>query len=376
MFYILRNTFSPNGASSNRALAYYRAMDAMGIEGTIVILAPDVKCSIIEEHFNHLKVVYCWNKVSVSNKLFRRLHYYVSVVKFLRSLQAGDKVYIYGSLPCIHQLVRKKGVDVFLEVTEHPSIYPLKTRFFWNTPKKAFDDCRRLKALFVISTNLRDCYVKAGVEENKVHIINMLVDSRRFARIARNPEKRYVCYCGNGNNRKDKVDELIYSFKNVAELFPDVDLMLVGPTKQVFEGEKDNVELVKELGLERRVTFTGPLPAEEIPQLLVNAEVLVLKRPDTLQNRAGFATKLGEYLSSGSLVIATTVGDIPLFLTDGESALLVPPDDLNSFEHKLAWALSHPTESRAIGQNGKKVAEKNFNSMIETKKMMDVIFGL
>ena len=376
MFYILRSTFFPNGASSNRALAYYRAMDSMGIEGKIVVLAPDARCSRIEDEYRHLQVEYFWNKLIASNKLFRRFYYYLSIARFMRSLKKGDKVYVYGSLPCIHQLVQKKSVGVYLEVTEHPSIYPLKTRFFWNTPKKAFEDCQKLKALFVISTNLKDCYVKAGVEENKVHIINMLEDTQRFEGLARNPEMRYVCYCGNGNNRKDKVDELIYSFKKVSSSFPDVNLMLVGPTKQVFEGEKDNVSLVKELGLENRVTFTGLLPAERIPQILVNSEVLVLKRPDTLQNRAGFATKLGEYLSSGSLVIATTVGDIPRFLTDGESALLVPPDDLDSFEHKLAWALSHPAEGRVIGQKGKKVAEKNFNSMIETKKMMDVIFGL
>ena len=375
MFYIVRNTFSPNGASSNRALAYYSAMDSLGIDGTIEVLAPDAQCSIIEENYKHLKVVYCWNKLSASNKIFRRLNYYFSVFKFLRSLKKGDKVYVYGSLPCIHSLVVKKGVDTYLEVTEHPSIYPLRTRFFGNTLRKAFDDCKKLKALFVISTELKKCYIQAGVDESKIHIINMIVDTKRFDGIVRNPESRYVCYCGNGNNRKDKVDELISSFSKVSASFPDVNLLIVGPKKQVFKEEKDNIELVRELHLEDRVFFTGVLPADEIPKILVNAEVLVLKRPDTLQNRAGFATKLGEYLASGTLVIATSVGDIPLFLKDGISALLVSPNDSYSFEKKLSWALSHQKESKSIGQNGKEVAGYCFNSLTETKKMIKVIFG-
>ncbi len=373
MFFILRRTFSPNGASSNRALAYYRAMDAMGIDGTIVVLSPDSQNSRIEERFSHLKVVYCWNKLTVSNKIFRRLYYYYCTVKFLRSLKKGDKVYIYGSLPCIHQLIKKKGVDVYLEVTEHPSIYPLKTRFCGNSLKRAFSDCKKLKGLFVISTNLKEYYAQQGIDEKNIHIINMIVDTKRFEGVSKNSDKRYVCYCGNGNNRKDKVDELILSFKKVSASFPDVRLMIVGPKKQVFKDEKDNVELVNELGLNDRVMFTGALPADRIPQILVNAEVLVLKRPDTLQNRAGFATKLGEYLASGSLVIASTVGDIPLFLVDGVSALLVPPGNSAAFEEKLSWALSHREECCVIGERGKMVAKQSFDSMIETKKMMDAI---
>ena len=373
MLYILRNTFSPNGASSNRAMAYYHAMDAMGIEGTVVILQPDAKNSRIEERFKHLKIVHCWDDANSSNRLIKRLFYYINIFKFFRRLKSGDKVYVYGSLPCIHQLVKKNGVDVYLEVTEHPSIYPLKTRYCGNSLKRAFSDCKRLKGLFVISTNLKEFYIQQGVDERKIHIINMIVDTKRFEGVSKNSDKRYVCYCGNGNNRKDKVDELILSFKKVSESFPDVSLMIVGPKKQVFKDEKDNVELVKELDLNDKVVFTGALPADQIPQILVNSEVLVLRRPDTLQNRAGFATKLGEYLASGSLVIASTVGDIPLFLKDGDSALLVPPGNSAAFEEKLSWALSHREESRVIGERGKLVAQRSFDSLIETKKMMNFI---
>ncbi len=375
MFYILRNTYSPNGASSNRAMAYYRAMDAIGVDATIVILQPDSKCSRIKDTFKHLKVIHCWNRISSSNRLFRRIYFYISIFRFLKKLRGGDKVYVYGSTPCLHQMIRKRGVESYLEVTEHPEVYPLKTRFFFNSLNKAFDDCKKLKGLFVISSTLKDCYCRAGVDEGKIHIINMIVDTTRFDGLVKTSGKKYLCYCGNGNNRKDKVDELIISFKKITESFPDVGFMIVGPTRQVYKGEKDNVELVNELGLKDRITFTGALPAEQIPQILVNAEILILRRPDTLQNRAGFATKLGEYLASATPVIASSVGDIPLFLKDGDSALLVPPDNQPAFENKLSWALCHPEEIQEIGRKGKEVAKQSFNSMVETKKLLSVIFG-
>ena len=60
----------------------------------------------------------------------------------------------------------------------------------------------------------------------------------------------------------------------------------------------------------------------EVPQLLMDSEVLALDRPNSIQAQCGFPTKLGEYLLTGNPVVVTKVGDIPLFLEDGVSALL------------------------------------------------------
>lgn len=373
MFYILRNSFSPNTASSNRALAYYKAMDGMGVDAKIIVLQPDKKKSRIEDDYKSLKVQYCWSESVSNNKVLRRVRYYLNIFRFVKSLRKGDKVYIYGSLPIIHRLVNKKGIDVYVEVTEHPQIYPLKTRFTGNTLKTAMADCQKLSGLFVISNNLQEFFSSHGVNKDRIHIINMMVDAHRFDNIVKGGEKRYICYCGNGNNKKDKVDELIKVFKSVSEKFQDVSLYIIGPKQQVYKDEQDNVELVRRLGLQDRVVFTGILPASEIPQMLVNAELLALDRPDTLQNRAGFPTKLGEYLLSGTPVVATTIGEIPYFLKDGETALLASPNNSEDFAQKILWALEHPEYAKEIGEKGKQLALASFNAEIETKKLMSVI---
>lgn len=131
--------------------------------------------------------------------------------------------------------------------------------------------------------------------------------------------------------------------------------------------------LVNELGFEDKVVFTGEVPSEQIPQLLVNAEFLVLARPDNLQAQFGFPTKLGEYLLTGNPVVVTAVGDIPLYLKDGESALIAKPDDEKDFASKMLWVAEHHQEAEYIGLKGREVALFEFNASIEAKKIISKI---
>lgn len=371
MFYILRNSYMPNTASANRALAYYKSMDELGVEAKVIVLQADAKRSKIDYVFKHVKIEYRWeNGLQSRNRYYRHLQYFLNLWKFLKQVKPNDKIYIYGSSHGIHSLLKKKGVEVYLEVTEHPLIYPVTTRFWGNTHSKAIEDSKRLNGLFVISNYLKQYYIEEGVPADLIHVINMFVDVKRFDGLSRTSKERYICYCGNGNNKKDKVDNLIKVFSSVAVKFPDVNLTIVGPTQQPYSDEKDNVELVHELGLEKRVSFTGVLPAEKIPQILINAELLALDRPNTLQNKAGFATKLGEYLLSGRPVVVTSIGDVPLFLKDKESALVVEPDNPEAFAEKIIWVLNNRNDADIVGEKGREVALREFNSLLETKKMI------
>lgn len=107
--------------------------------------------------------------------------------------------------------------------------------------------------------------------------------------------------------------------------------------------------------------------------MLKNAEVLALDRPDNLQAKYGFPTKLGEYLLTENPVVITSVGDIPKFLKDGVSALIAKPFDSEDFSSKLIWALNNREEAEIIGKNGKDIAVKSFNSFSETRKLVDFI---
>ncbi len=134
--------------------------------------------------------------------------------------------------------------------------------------------------------------------------------------------------------------------------------------------------IVKHLGLTGRVTFVGAVARSDIPHRLNAGDIMALPRASGTFSTAGFPTKLGEYLASGKPVVVTATGDIPVYLKDGVSAYLVPPDDSNAFAERLRYVISHPLESAEVGLRGRDVALCEFDSGRQTKRILSFIGDL
>lgn len=374
MLYILNLEYLPNTAACNRLTGYYRSMDQMEIEATVVFLNPNSNYDKLKENFNHIKVEYYWKRWLLYRGFFRKITLSLYINRFIKRLKPGDIVYTYNISKLTSLCQQVQGVRVYAERTEHPKAsngFPhpnlaLSTEEYKSTVAK-------LDGLFVISEPLKEFYSELGISKSKIEIINMTVDPSRFMNIKKtNGGDRYIAYCGTASNNKDGVGELIKAFAIVAKQVPNVKLYIIGKTPSK-EQKFDNLDLVKSLGIKDRVVFTGIVKSADIPQLLKNAEVLALDRPDNLQAKYGFPTKLGEYLLTENPVVITSVGDIPKFLKDGVSALIARPFDSEDFSSKLIWALNNREEAEIIGKNGKDIAVKSFNSFSETRKLVDFI---
>ena len=119
-------------------------------------------------------------------------------------------------------------------------------------------------------------------------------------------------------------------------------------------------DLACELRVENNIVFTGVVAPKEMPQLLYNARILALARPDNLQAQNGFPTKLGEYLATGNPVVVTRVGEIPLFIKDMENGFLAEPNP-ESFSEKLSWVADNYEEALSIGGKGRELAFSEFS---------------
>lgn len=373
MFYIFFHSYVPNTASSNRFLSFLRGFDELGVNATAVLLT-SASGSRMQEKYNHIVLDYLWHDWPFARRIFNRLHSPIAMRRYLSRLKNGDIVLCYGSADFVSSFVNKKkiGMRVYHERSESPAVLPLPNPKLQSQYLKA---CTQLDGLFVISKALVSYYSIIGVDRDRIHIINMTVDYHRFIGLQKNLSvPKYIAYCGTASNNKDGVDQLIMAFSIVAQTYKDIKLYIVGETPSS-EDKAGNLKLIKELGIEDRVVFTGMISAEQMPQLLVDATILALDRPDSLQAQNGFPTKLGEYLLSGNPVVVTKVGDIPLFLKDGETALLSEQRNPQEFASKICWALKNPDKAAVIGQNGKEVAMQQFNYLTETRKMVETIFG-
>lgn len=372
MFYFVYTSISPNTASGNRYLSFLRGFDELGIDCTAVLLSPSDNHYKINGTYKHVKIKYYWRDWKIARRVLDKLYLPISLKRFISNIKEGDVVFCYGSPALVEKLVARKGVKVYHERTESPEVLPLPSC------RKQFqylESCKKIDGLLVISTSLKKYYVDKGVPEDKIRIINMTVDSLRFEQLEKTTNvDKYIAYCGTASNNKDGVDDLIKSFSIVSKKYNNVKLYIIGATPT--ENDKaGNLKLVETLGIKEKVVFTGMVAAERIPQLLKDAAVLALDRPDSLQAQNGFPTKLGEYLMTENPVVVTKVGDIPLFLKDGESALLAEQRNPEEFASKICWALEHQIEASKIGKRGKEVALAEFNYLTESKKIIDFIYG-
>jgi glycosyltransferase involved in cell wall biosynthesis len=109
----------------------------------------------------------------------------------------------------------------------------------------------------------------------------------------------------------------IKAFSRIQAKFPSAELVVAG-----YGSEQATLEgLVQELGL-RHVRFTGRVTPEEMSRLLDWADVL-LNSP----NIDNMPLSLIEAQAAGLPLVSTSSGGIPYIVADGETGLLVPPDD-------------------------------------------------
>lgn len=371
MFYLVSGSYTPNTAPCNRIMAYVKALSELGIKTKVVFFFPNKVFSKVDRVLENIEFEYLWDKHFFNAPGLKKISLRLYMRQFVRRLQPKDKVFVYGFPDLVVDLSKKSSVSVFAERTELPEV-----SFACFAKRTAISEyltaCRKITGVIVISQSLKDYFIKNGVPPEQVHVVNMIVDISRFEKIEKQPVEKYIAYCGTAFNNKDGVDELIRAFSLLISKHPDYKLYIIGNTPSK-DQKFSNLELVKSLGIEQNVVFTGLVSYQEIPQLLKNAEILALDRPNNLQAQYGFPTKLGEYLSTGNPVVVTSVGDIPLFLKDGESAFIAAPQNAQSFADKLCYVIEHPEESKAIGEKGKKVSEQNFNYLTETKKIVKFI---
>ena len=155
--------------------------------------------------------------------------------------------------------------------------------------------------------------------------------------------------------------------------YKDRKLYIIGPIISK-EQKKEYEEYLKLSKVLDSVVFTDSVSPTAIPQYFVDAEMLVLARPDNIQAKYGFPTKLGEYLLSGRPVVLTDVGNISDFLVDGKNAFIAEPENIKSISNKMIEVSDNPNNANTIAIAGKETALNEFNSINETEKLLSIMF--
>lgn len=370
--YVLDSSYNPTSAGVNRLLAFGLALQKKGVQVTYFYLFPYKKGEKSTRYLDKLKFVYLWEDSPFKNKYLNTIR---SMRKFYKLMKPEIPVYAYSLLNCIYFLRKKKGIRLYHEYTENPEVIGkiggFVGEYLYRLYKKTIP---KLDGLFLITPALCDKYINEfGADPNKTVLLNMVVDKLRFEYLAEVEPEKAISYCGIISEFKDGVSILIQAFAKVSSAHPDYLLKLIGPFRDVQTG-KNLKALVDQLGIAEKVMFVGVVPPEEMPKLLKQSSILALARPDNIQAKYGFATKIGEYLMAERPVVLTRVGAVENYLVDKENCILANPDDVDDFADKLIWTIDNYDTASQIGIKGKEVALTHFNSEIESNKIYDLIF--
>jgi glycosyltransferase involved in cell wall biosynthesis len=297
------------------------------------------------------------------------LHCLLKTILFLFRSKKGDVVIIYGEHP-YYFLFKwfNKAIRFFAEKHEYSSylLYNSMTPNAKGRSKKFENSLKYFEGFITCSHELKKYYQSFTKPSCNYLVIPLLLDYKKFTGTSFTREN-YIGYCGDFGNNKDGVPTLINAFYKISKKYPHLKLFLAGDISDKVVMKELN-DLIVELNLKERVVFTGSIHHDRMPEFLGQASILALARPDNLQAKGGFPSKIAEYLATGRPVVVTRVGELDRYLLDRENVFFSKTDNAVDFAECLDSVLANYSFAETVGQSGRIIA-KSFDYLEQTKSI-------
>jgi len=164
--------------------------------------------------------------------------------------------------------------------------------------------------------------------------------------------------------KEKALDVFLESAKKVMDSIPDSKFLIVGEGRERSMLEK----LAAHLGIKGKVIFLGE--RQDIPEIISLFDVAVLS-----SRAESFPLVLLEYMASSMPIVATSVGGNPEIIVDGETGMLVPPEDPDRLAKAIAGLLMDKKMSKDTGFKARQLLESRFSMQSLMNKMEDFLFS-
>lgn len=190
-----------------------------------------------------------------------------------------------------------------------------------------------------------------GIPERKLEIIRAGVDVDSFsvpreearAALGIDPSARVVAIVARLFPEKNHL-MLLRAFSEVANRIGNARLLIVGDGSEraAIEGE------IERLGIRERVEVMGV--RRDVARVLSASDVFALS-----SDREGLPIAVLEAMAASRPVVATSVGDLPSVVRDGETGRVVPPRDPDAFAEALIEVLGDRERAEEMGARGRQL---------------------
>jgi len=153
------------------------------------------------------------------------------------------------------------------------------------------------------------------------------------------------------------IDTVMKALPVIRARYPNARYAVAGTGELLPQFER----LARELGVGETVRFLGAVPEAELPALYNSADLYVgaSRRVELLAE--GFGISLVEASASGVAVVGGRSGGVPDAVRDGETGILVDPDDPAAVAAGINELLGNPERRKQLGTAGRKAVESYYN---------------
>lgn len=194
-----------------------------------------------------------------------------------------------------------------------------------------------------------------GMPASKVEVLHCGVPTGEITADAQDASGFRIVFVGSLEPRKG-VDVLL---RAVAQLPAELDWTLD------ILGGGDDEEQLRALAASLptgRVKFHGPQNSDNVREAMKGGHVVVVpSRPGKAGRSEGIPVVLMEAMSLGRPVVTTRLSGIPELVVDGDTGLLVEPNDEDGLAQALHRLANDQGFARDLAQNGRARVEEDFN---------------
>lgn len=274
-----------------------------------------------------------------------------------------DLINAHGPVPLFADLARRAAGDVPFVLTYHAGRMR-KGHFAPDALLATYEGTllagtvRRSRELICASEHVGDDLPK--LFPGRQTVIEPGADLDLFRRTMVPPEQRIVFSASL---------EKATAYKGLADLLqavarlPEAHLEVAGSGT----AEQDYHEQARRLGITDRVTFSGYLSGERLAEAYRRARVLCL--PTHFDN---YPTVIVEAMATGRPVVATRVGAIPMFVTEGGTGLLNEPGDIDALTASLNTLLTDYEMASRFGAAGSDFVAANLSWQRQSDRTVEV----
>ena len=191
-----------------------------------------------------------------------------------------------------------------------------------------------------------------------------------------NEIEKHSIYVGNGYYALKGVQYVIEALPQLIREYPDIKLYVAG-VKPFEENDKRPFykkgygmyleKLIRDLGVQDHMVFTGPLKAEQVAEKLSKVHAYVLC--SAIENSPN---TLGEAMCIGTPCVAAYVGGVSDMAVDGEDALFYRNDDPALLAWNIKRIFDNDELALKLSENGKKHARITHDAETNSKALYGI----